>query len=114
GAMAAIAPIDVLDDLLAPLVLEVDVDVGRLAAVLRHEAGAQTRDLGRIHRGDAEAVADDAVCRRSAPLAEDVLAARKGDDVVHGEEVALEFELGDERELLADGPGDLVWDAVRI
>ena len=41
GAVAAIALIDVLDDLLAPLVLEIDVDVGRLAAVFRDEAGEQ-------------------------------------------------------------------------
>jgi hypothetical protein len=33
-AVAAVALVDVLDHLLAPLVLEIDVDVGRLAAVL--------------------------------------------------------------------------------
>ena len=32
GAVAAVALVDVLDDLLAPLVLEIDVDVGRLVA----------------------------------------------------------------------------------
>ena len=32
-AMAAVAPVDILDDFLAPLVLEIDVDIGRLAAV---------------------------------------------------------------------------------
>ncbi|MNL70547.1 hypothetical protein D3C87_1955660 [compost metagenome] len=37
GAMAAIAFVDMLDDLFAPLVLEVDVDVGRLVAVLGQE-----------------------------------------------------------------------------
>ncbi len=40
-AMAAVAPVDVLDHLLAPLVLEIDVDIGRLAAVLGNEAGEQ-------------------------------------------------------------------------
>ena len=34
GAIAAVALVDILDHFLAPLVLEIDVDVGRLAAVL--------------------------------------------------------------------------------
>ena len=38
GAVAAVACVDVLDHLLAPLVLEVDVDVGRLVALLGDEA----------------------------------------------------------------------------
>ena len=33
-AVAPVTPIDVLDHLLAPLVLEIDIDIGRLAAVL--------------------------------------------------------------------------------
>jgi hypothetical protein len=33
GAVAAVLAVDVLDDLLAALVLEVDVDVGRLVAL---------------------------------------------------------------------------------
>ena len=55
GALAAVAAVDVLDHLLAPLVLEVDVDVGRLVAGVGDEAledhGA---DLGR-HLGDRRA-----------------------------------------------------------
>ena len=38
-AMAAVAPVNVLDHFLAPLVLEIDVDIGRFAAVLGNEAG---------------------------------------------------------------------------
>ena len=38
GAVAAVFLVDVLDHLLAPLVLEVDVDVGRLLALLGDEA----------------------------------------------------------------------------
>ena len=38
GAVAAVAVVDVLDHLLAALVLEVDVDVGRLVARLGDEA----------------------------------------------------------------------------
>jgi hypothetical protein len=38
GAVAAVLLIDVLDHLLAPLVLEIDVDVGRLVALGGDEA----------------------------------------------------------------------------
>ena len=60
-----------------------------------------------IDRGDAEAIADGAVGRRAASLAEDSFcAAGKGDDVVHGQEVARVIEPGDEREFLADSSLD--------
>ena len=71
GAIAAVFLVDVLHHLLAPLVLEIDVDVGRLVALggdeaLEEEIGALGIDLG-----DAEAVADGGVGGRAAPLAED-------------------------------------------
>ena len=66
-------PIDVLDHLLAPLVLEIDVDVGRLVALRRDEALEQEVDAVGVDRGDAEAVADRGIGRRAAALAEDVL-----------------------------------------
>ena len=40
----AIALVDVLDHLLAPLMFEIDVDVGRLLAFLRDEALEQKID----------------------------------------------------------------------
>ena len=107
GAVAAVALVDVLDHLLAPLVLEIDVDVGRLAALLGDEAGEERVALGRIDRGDAEAEADGAVGGRAAALAEDVLVPGEVDDVVDGQEVAGVVELLDERELLADQGLDL-------
>ena len=110
--MAAVARIDVLDDLLAALVLEIDVDVGRLAARFRDEALEQQIDLGRVHRRDAEAIADDGVRRRATPLAQDVERARIGDDVVNGQEVRREFEIVDEGQLLFDGLADFIGETV--
>ena len=114
GAVAAVAVVDVLDHLLAALVLEVDVDVGRLVAGLGDEAledhGA---DLGR-DRGDAEGVADDRVRRRAAALAEDVLGAGVVDDVADGEEVGGVVEPADQRELVGGLRRDLLRDAVGI
>ena len=54
GAIAAVLAIDVLDDLLAPLVFEIDVDVGRLVALARDEALHEQLAARRIDLGDAE------------------------------------------------------------
>ena len=74
GALAAVLAVDVLDHLLAPLVLEVDVDVGRLVALARHEALEQHAHARRIDLGDAERIAHHRVRRRAPPLAEDAAA----------------------------------------
>ena len=57
GAFAAIAIINVLDHLLAPLVLEVHIDIGRLVARIRKEAREQQLLLHRIDGGDAQEIA---------------------------------------------------------
>ena len=44
------------------------------------------------------------ISRRTAALAENPLRARKLDDVVHGQEVRLVFEIGNERKLVFDEP----------
>ena len=71
GAVAAVGVVDPLDHLLAPLVLEIDVDVGRLAAGGGDETLEQQAGADRVDRGDAEHVADRAVRRAAAALAED-------------------------------------------
>ena len=91
--LAAVAVVDVLDHLLAALVLEVDVDVGRLAAAGRDEALEQQVVLGRVHRGDAQHVADRRVGGRAAALAEDALSPREADDLVHRQEVGRVAQL---------------------
>jgi hypothetical protein len=53
----------VLDHLLAPLMLEIDVDIGRLLALLRNEALEQQLVDRRVDRGDAQALTDRAVGR---------------------------------------------------
>src|SRR6185369_8312024 len=102
GAGAAVFLINVLDHLLAPLMLEIDVDVGRLAALLTNEALEQQVAGRRVDRGDAEAITDGAVRRRAAPLAQDrrVEGARKGDDVMDSQEVSREVQALDQRQLI--------------
>ncbi len=70
--MRPLVLVDLLDDLFAPLVLEIDVDVGRLVALVGQEALEQDFVLVGIDLGDAQAVADGGVGGRAAPLAEDV------------------------------------------
>ena len=102
GAVAAIARIDVLDHLLAPLMLEIDVDVGGLVAGLGDEALEDHGDRVGRDLGDAERVADGGIGRRAAPLAEDPAAPRKGDDVVDGQEIGRVVELADQVEFAVD------------
>ncbi len=79
--------------------LEIDVDVGRLATFRRNETLEQQVDLGRIDRCDAEAIAHDGVGRRAATLGEDAARAGESDDVVDGEEVMRIAERADEGQL---------------
>ena len=107
GAFAAIALINVLHHLLAPLMLEIDIDIGRLAALLGDEAREEQAVLHRIDGGDAEHIADGGVRRRAAPLAQDPAPLRKGDDVMNSEEIGGVTRLGDDGELLGQQRLDL-------
>src|SRR5688572_541662 len=102
GAVTAVLAIDVLDHLLAPLVLEIYVDIRWLVPFARDEALEQHAHASGVHFGDAEAVADDGIRRRAATLAQDVLRARELHDIVDGEKEMLVAQRGDEFELVLD------------
>ena len=108
GTITAVLGIEVLDHLLAPLMLEVDIDVGRLVALARDETLEQHLHTRRIDRGDAEAIAHRGIRRRAAPLAENVFGARECDDVVDGEKERFVARFGDELELVLDQAADLL------
>ena len=112
--VAPVGAIDPLDHLLAPLVLEIDVDVGRLLALGRDEALEQQVQPRRVDGGDVQGVADGRVGGAAAPLAEDLLAARVEHDVVDGQEVGGVAQLADQRELAPDQLVDLLRHPVRI
>src|SRR6188474_936798 len=57
GAAAPVFPVDVLNHLLAPLVLEVDVDVRRLVALARDETLEEQAHARRVDFRDAERIA---------------------------------------------------------
>ncbi len=103
GALAPVLAVDVLDDLLAPLVLEVDVDVGRLVLALAADEALQQRaGMARVGLGDPQAIAHHRVGGRTPALAQDALVAGEAHDVVHGEEEHLVAAFGDQRQLLVD------------
>src|SRR5436190_19935757 len=98
--VAPIVLINVLDHLLATFVLEIDINVGRLAPIGGNETFEQETPIARINISDAQAIADCRVRRRAAALTEDVLAARVLDNVMHGQEIRRVVELSDQGELM--------------
>ena len=113
-ALPPVAIVEVLDHLLTALMLEIDVNIGRFVAAFGNEAGEEQPDLGRVHRGDAEAVADHGIGRRAAALAQDSPVPGEFDDVVDGEEVAGVIELADQVEFVGEGSLDRLRDTVRV
>lgn len=102
GAVAPVLFVDPLDDLFTTVAIEVDVDVGLFIAHGREEPLERQTVVDRVDRRDAEQIADGAVRRGSAPLAEYAAPARLVHDVADDEEVAGEILLLDDIELVRD------------
>ncbi len=98
----AVLPRDVGDDLVAPVVLEVDVDVRHRHPVGVEEALERQAVGDRVDRGDAEGVRDDRA-RRAAPAGRlDPLLPCEPDEVGHDQEVAGVAHRGDDTELVLE------------
>jgi hypothetical protein len=81
-------------------VLEIHIDVGRLAPLLAHEPLEEKPLAHGIDRRDAEHVADGRVRRRAAALAQDALRTRKTQDRLDRQEIRRIAQLLDEIELM--------------
>jgi len=114
GPVAAVFLVDVLDHLLAPAVFEINVDIGRFAALGTDEPFEQEVDAARVDGGNAEAEAHRRVGRRAASLAENVAAFGKVDDIVDGQEIGREIKLRDQFELMGHLRLDLVGDTAGV
>ena len=114
GTIAAIFVVEILQNLLPPFVLEIDVDIGRLAACGTDETLEQHIDPIRIDGGDAQAITDGAVGRRSAPLAQNSPRAGEDDDVIYSQKIVLKTKLLDEGQFVFDQSADFVRNAVGI
>ena len=99
---AIVVVVHVVEHFLAAVVLEVDVDVGRLGLAVDARLGEKALEeqsmAHRIHRGDAETVRDGGIGGAAATLAENALLAREVHRVPHHEKEAGEAEPVD------DGP----------
>jgi len=104
--MPPVLPVDVLDHFLAPLVLEIDVDVRRLVAFLADETLEEETVKVRIDLRHAEAIADHGVRGAAPALAQDALGARPAHDIGDREEVGLVGELRDQCEFVLDHAPD--------
>ncbi|CAG7402834.1 hypothetical protein PICSAR7_04402 [Mycobacterium avium subsp. paratuberculosis] len=102
GVVAAVAVVDVLDHLFALVGFDVHVDVGRAVAGRRQEALEQQLVGHRVHRGDAQGVADRGVGRRSPTLAQDVVLPAEPGDVVHHQEISRKLQLRNDFQLVLD------------
>ena len=103
SAVAAIFAVEILDHLLAPLMLEIDVDIGRFLAVFGDEAVKQQSVLSRIDAGDTQAIAHSGIGGGPAPLTQDRrrdLVAGEIDDILDRQKIARQLHLADQREFL--------------
>ena len=114
AAGPAIGLVDPLDDFLAPLMLEVDIDIGRLPALGADEAFEQEFGPHRIDRSDTKDVTDRAVRRAAAALAENLAAAGFGDDRVNRQEIRGVIEFSDQSQLMLELSADLGADAFGV
>ena len=94
-ALARVLVINVLDHLLAAIVLEIDVDVRRLITLLGNEPLDERLHPRGIDFGNSQAITNHRVRGRTPALTKNLLAAREIDDVVDGQEVMLVVELLD-------------------
>ena len=100
--LAPVCGIHVLDHLLASLVFDVEVDVGRAVTFERQEPLEQQAERDRVGLGDTERVTHRAVRRAAAALAVDVVHPAELDDVDEHEEITGKVELLDHVELVRD------------
>ena len=100
GVGAPVLLVHVPDHLFPAVVLDVQVDVRRLRPFPGNKTLEEEVHLGGVHAGDAQGEADGGIGRRSAALAEDLLAATEFHDLVHGQEIALVLQFPDQREFL--------------
>ena len=101
GVIGAVLGVEVLDHLLAPVDVEVDVDVGQRARLV-DEALEEELVLDRVDLGDAEAVGHDRVAGAPPSLADDVVRARELHEVPHDQEELGEVGPIDDLELVGE------------
>ena len=107
--LAAVLARDVLDDLAAPPLAEIDVDVRQRDPLRIQEPLEDEIEVDWIDVGDAQAIRDEAAGRRSTPRAHRYpLLARVADEVPHDQEVPGVLHLFDHVDFVREAPLVLV------
>ena len=100
-AVGAVLLAHVLNDLVAPTLVEVDIDIGHGDALGIEEALEDEPVAQRVELGDAHGVGDHGAGSRSTPRPDpDAVGLGPVDVVGHNEEVAGEPHLGDDADLV--------------
>ncbi len=97
---APVLRVDVLKDLLPPLMLEINVYIRRLIPLLADKPLEQQVYTRRIDRGNTQTIANRRVRRRPAPLTQNPPAPGKSHEVPDRQKVVLIAKLGDEPQLV--------------
>ena len=100
----AVLLLDVLDHLAPPLLAEVDVDIGRLAAALVQKPLEQQVVLQRADVAQTQGVGDQRAHARAAGRGLDALLPGETDEVPHDQEVVGKAQLVDDPQLALE-PG---------
>jgi hypothetical protein len=106
--------VDILNHLLSPFMLKVDIDIRRFSTLFTDKARKKKVDLVRIHGGNAEAKAHHRISRGPSSLAEYAPTSREGNDVVAGEKVLLVLKFMDQRKLFFERVIHMVWNTLWI
>jgi hypothetical protein len=114
GPIAAIFFVQILQHLLAALVLKIDVDVGRLVPLATDKTLEQGLQSIGIDRRDFQAIADDRIGRRTASLTKNAALSSETNQVEHREKISLVAQLPDQLQLVLDQPHDPLGNTGRI
>ena len=107
--VAAVLARDVVDDLAAAALAEVDVDIGQRHALGVEEALEDQVELDRIDVGDLQAPGDDRAGGRAAARADrNAVLAREADEIPHDQEVPAVLHLLDHGDFVDHAPLVLV------
>src|SRR5262245_11701465 len=95
---ASVLSVDMLDDFFSALMGNVEIDIRRFLPFPGEKALEEEPHAKRIYGRDPQTVAHGRIGGRSPSLAENPLRVAKLYNLIHGEEVALVGQFGNERE----------------
>ncbi len=98
-----VALVEILDHALTLVAArQIEIDIRPLASFFGKKTLEQQLHADRVHRRDAERIADHAVRGRSPALHQDVLLAAKAHQVPDDQEISFKAELPDQRQFALD------------